>query len=108
RPGTCPGVGGTASGPGLGPDVLGPPATGAAGRGSGCPDRARLESGAVVGGGNGPAAIDAADHCAAVDRNGPAGNASSSGPRSNSGGTVADGALRQGSAGHQWRAGVAG
>src|SRR5437660_7559824 len=88
--GICLGAGRTASGPGLGPDVLGPPATGAAGRGSGCPDRASHESGAAFGDGNGPAAIDAADHCAAVDRNDPAGNASGSGPSSNSGGTVAD------------------
>ena len=81
-------------------------ATGAAGRGSGCPDPASHESGAAVG--DDSAAIEPADHCATDDRNDPAGCAPTSARRSNSGGAVADGTLRQGSAGHQWRAGVAG
>src|SRR6266404_3980710 len=104
--GACFGAGCIASGPGLGPNVLGPPATGAAGRGPGCPDPASHESGASVGDGNDPAAIDPADHCATVDRNDPGGCAAS-GRSSKSGGAVADGALRQGSSSHQWRAGVA-
>src|SRR5207247_4984586 len=93
------GAGLRASGPGLGPDVLGPPATGAAGRGSGCPDRASHESGAAVGYGNDPDASRAAEpahHRAAVDCNDPAGCAASA-CSSHSGGAVADGALRQGS-----------
>src|SRR5438445_2601371 len=91
-----------ASGPGLGPNVLGPPATGAAGRGSGCPDRARHESGAALRNGNDPAAPGAAepaDHRATVDRDDPAANASNGGCSSKSGGAVADRALRQGPAG---------
>src|SRR3954449_4649987 len=93
-PDACLGAGCPASGPGLGPDVLGPPATGAAGRGSGCPDRASHESGAAVGYGNEPDASRAAKpahHRAAVD---PAGYAAS-GRSSDSGGALADGALRQ-------------
>ncbi len=107
----CLGAGCTASGPGLGSDVLGPPATGAASRRSGCPDRARHESGPTVGDGNDPAASGAAEpahHCAPVDRDDLAGGAFTGARSSKSGGAVADGALRQGSAGHQRRAGVAG
>src|SRR3954449_5833653 len=96
-PDACLGAGCPASGPGLGPDVLGPPATGAAGRGSGCPDRASHESGPTVGYGNEPDATSTAEqahHRAAVDCNDPAGCAAS-GRSSHSRGAVADGALRQ-------------
>src|SRR5206468_4872698 len=90
------GAGLRASGPGLGPDVLGPPATGAAGRRSGCPDRARHESGAALRIGSDPAASGAAEpagHRATVDRDDPAANAPNGGCSSKSGGAVAHGAL---------------
>src|SRR6476646_10116592 len=79
----CPAAGRTASGPGVGPDVLGSSATGAAGRGSRCPDPASDESRASVG--DDCANIEPADHCATDDRNDPAGCASAGTRGSNSG-----------------------
>ena len=55
-----------------------------------------------------PGAAEPAHHRAALDRDHPADDAAGRARSPKSGGAVADGALRQGPAGHQWRAGVAG
>src|SRR4029078_5018279 len=52
--------------------------------------------------------VDPALSRVAAARHGPAGGAAAGRPDREPGGAVADGALRQGSAGHQWRAGMAG
>src|SRR5258708_3371218 len=76
--------------------------------GSRCPVGSGDESGAVLRPREPARAIDAADHRAAVNRHRPDGGAAAGRVHRRPGGAVADGALRQGFAGHQQRPGVAG